>query len=60
MVLRNDPFLGSSDRTKLEGNAEADVRQQKELWKLGWEVIVIWECELKKCDSLTQRIKQAF
>ena len=47
-------------KTKLEGNAERDVRQQKELWKLGWEVIVIWECELKKCDSLTQRIKQAF
>jgi len=35
-------------KKKITGNAERDLRQQKELRSLGWKVIVIWECELKK------------
>ena len=30
------------------GNVERDIRNTAELQKLGWNVIVIWECELKK------------
>lgn len=33
---------------KITGNVERDLRQQNELRLLGWKVIVIWECELKK------------
>lgn len=33
---------------KLYGNKERDVRNQKELEVLGWKVITVWECELKK------------
>ena len=35
-------------RRKITGNAERDQRQHKELQLLGWNVIVIWECELKR------------
>lgn len=35
-------------KKKITGNVERDLRQQKELRSLGWNVIVIWECELKK------------
>lgn len=33
---------------KFEGNVERDAREQKELQEMGWKVIVVWECELKK------------
>lgn len=33
---------------KINGNAERDLRQQNELQAIGWNVIVVWECELKK------------
>src|SRR6266542_3716646 len=33
--------------TKLNGNAARDKRYQAALKKLGWRVIVIWECEIK-------------
>ena len=35
-------------KKKITGNVERDLRQQNELRLLGWKVIVIWECELKK------------
>lgn len=33
-------------QAKIEGNVARDKRQQEELRKLGWKVVVIWECEL--------------
>jgi DNA mismatch endonuclease (patch repair protein) len=36
---------------KLNGNAARDKVHQAALKKLGWCVIVIWECELEKLDS---------
>lgn len=35
-------------RPKIMGNVERDVRNTAELQRLGWNVIVVWECELKK------------
>ena len=35
-------------RPKIMGNVERDIRNNAELQKLGWNVIVVWECELKK------------
>jgi DNA mismatch endonuclease (patch repair protein) len=35
-------------KNKITGNVERDLRQQNELRLLGWKVVVIWECELKK------------
>lgn len=34
-------------QAKIEGNVARDKRQQEELRKLGWNVLVIWECEVK-------------
>ncbi len=34
-------------RNKIVGNVERDQRQKAELQALGWQVIVIWECELR-------------
>lgn len=31
---------------KLNKNVERDKRNKKELEKLGWKVIVVWECEI--------------
>lgn len=33
---------------KFERNVERDAWEQKELREMGWNVIVVWECELKK------------
>ena len=40
-------------RKKLFANKERDEREQIELARLGWNVIVVWECELKKNSSET-------
>lgn len=33
---------------KIYGNVERDKKQYSELKSLGWNVIVVWECELKR------------
>jgi len=44
-------------KEKLEGNVERDKRNYKELKKLGWKVIVIWECEIKnKFDKVQKKL----
>lgn len=35
-------------RPKILGNVERDKRNISELRDLGWNVIIVWECELKK------------
>ena len=35
-------------RDKINRNVERDQKQHKELEAMGWRVIVVWECELKK------------
>jgi DNA mismatch endonuclease (patch repair protein) len=42
---------------KLEGNRKRDVAKQRELRKLGWKVLVVWECQLKKPKPLETRIR---
>ncbi|MBR5346756.1 MAG: DNA mismatch endonuclease Vsr [Deltaproteobacteria bacterium] len=43
---------------KLEGNRERDLRNQALLRKMGWNVLVIWECMLKKEEPLRNMIQQ--
>lgn len=44
---------------KFCNNIERDKRKLKELKRLGWQVIVIWECQIKKNISLcTLRIQK--
>ena len=35
-------------RKKILGNVERDVAVKEELENMGWRVIVVWECQLKK------------
>lgn len=35
---------------KLEGNRARDLRDQAALRDLGWEVLVVWECEVQSQD----------
>ncbi len=45
---------------KFQGNVERDRKQQRELKKLGWKVIVIWECQIKDVKYLTDMIEKNF
>lgn len=35
-------------KTKINANIQRDQRKKEELERLGWRVLVIWECQLKK------------
>jgi len=45
-------------KPKLEGNQKRDQANQLRLRELGWDHLVVWECELKDASSLASRIKQ--
>ena len=50
-------------KNKIEKNVQRDERDYEKLRSLGWKVLVVWECELKKdkkedtLNSLVKRIK---
>ena len=39
-------------RPKLEGNRERDLKNQAELARMGWQSLVVWECQTKDIDAL--------
>jgi len=43
---------------KFDRNVSNDRKNQKELRKLGWNVIVVWECELKKPEQVLARLQK--
>ncbi|MEE4013427.1 DNA mismatch endonuclease Vsr [Roseibium sp. FZY0029] len=44
-------------KAKFEANVKRDNRQLAELTKLGWENLIIWECETKNIDQLTSVLR---
>jgi DNA mismatch endonuclease, patch repair protein len=44
--------------TKIERNKTRDKLNMKKLKSLNWKVIVIWECETKKLDKLSRKLKK--
>lgn len=44
-------------KPKLLGNARRDKRKMAELVEMGWAPLVIWECELRDVEHLTNMIK---
>lgn len=42
---------------KLEGNRLRDEANQKKLRESGWDVLVIWECEVRNQQVLRERIQ---
>lgn len=47
-------------RPKLEGNAKRDLEHKHRLEEMGWSVLTVWECELKKdcIDSTMEKLVQ--
>ena len=43
---------------KFEATQRRDAEKQARLWEMGWECLVLWECELKDVSALTDRIKK--
>ena len=43
---------------KLESNRLRDQRNRRELTRLGWKSLVIWECQLAKIDRVAAKIVQ--
>jgi DNA mismatch endonuclease (patch repair protein) len=39
--------------SKLAGNKARDVRHQRQLRRLGWRVITVWECQLRSRPEAT-------
>ena len=42
-------------QNKFDRNVSNDKKHQQELKNLGWNVIVIWECEVKNTDLINQK-----
>lgn len=42
---------------KISHNKERDVKVQEALRTMGWDVMVIWECQTKDLDALKARLK---
>ena len=42
---------------KLLRNRERDQQNSKELVRMGWRTLVVWECEIRNIDPLRQRLK---
>lgn len=43
---------------KLNGNAERDAQRQRTLMQLGWDILVVWECELRQSEQLENKLKE--
>lgn len=48
----NEPFWNQ----KLDSNIERDERFKTELRRLGWKVLVVWECETHKPEKLISKL----
>ena len=44
---------------KLEGNRNRDLRHRSELDEIGWNVLVVWECQMRDREQL-QNVLRAF
>ncbi len=42
---------------KLDGNARRDRRNETRLQRLGWEFLVIWECETRDLEGLADKVR---
>ena len=47
-------------KPKLDRNRARDREHRRTLKALGWEVLVIWECEITNLTALTHRLKRFF
>jgi DNA mismatch endonuclease (patch repair protein) len=41
---------------KLDGNRKRDLESQDRLQRAGWEILTIWECELRNLDKISEQV----
>jgi DNA mismatch endonuclease (patch repair protein) len=44
--------------SKFDRNVERDERNASDLKALGWRVVVVWECETRDAERLSQRLRR--
>lgn len=44
-------------KKKIRRNKERDAESQEALRAMGWDVLIIWECELKAREEVCDRLK---
>ncbi len=42
---------------KIEANRKRDARNRRNLRALGWNVVLVWECEIKRPDKLASKLR---
>lgn len=47
-------------KKKFDRNVANDRKHTRELRKLGWKVVTIWSCQLKKSEKLVRHIENSF
>ena len=47
-------------RNKIEKNKNRDKACKEKLIEMGWDVVIVWECELKDKESLLRKMKLIF
>lgn len=45
-------------QAKFCANVERDARARRELRKLGWKVLTIWQCQMKNLQKVEERIDE--
>ena len=43
-------------RPKLQGNRDRDLRHQAELEVLGWQFLIVWECQMSNIEQLKNEL----
>lgn len=43
---------------KLNGNIERDKRLRRRLHRMGWDVLVVWQCEIRKPERLLRKLER--
>lgn len=46
--------------SKLEGNARRDQRNIRKLRRIGWRVLVVWECQTTSPEQLKKKLQRFF
>ena len=45
-------------QTKRQGNVARDKRNLRKLRKNGWKVLVVWECQTRNIEKLTENLQK--
>jgi len=43
---------------KLDGNIKRDRRLQRKLRRMGWKVLIVWQCEIQKPEKLLGKLQR--